>query len=437
MMEKLLHYIWKHKMFPLHELRTDDGRSVEVIDAGLHNHNAGPDFFNAKLKIDGVMWVGNVELHVRSTDWYMHGHDNDAAYNNVVLHVAAILDRDVYTQAGTKLPQLQLEVPRMVADNYRELLTIDRYPPCYKIISQLSKLTMHGWMGYLQTERLERKTEDIRRRVERCEGSWEAALFVTMARNYGFGVNGDAFERWAMNIPLSAVAHHRDDVFQIEALFLGQAGLLDERFVPKRNIANALKEGYFTRLKDEYSYLARKFGLKPMDANLWRFLRLRPQNFPHIRISQLANLYHSRRAELGRLIECRSVEQLRDVLDTGVTPYWETHYLFGSESAQRDKCLSLSSLDVLIINTAVPVLFAYGRHKQDEQLCERAIGFLESLKAERNHIVSMWRECGMDVSTAGDSQGLIQLKREYCDRKDCLRCRIGYEYLKRKTFSIE
>lgn len=211
---------------------------------------------------------------------------------------------------------------------------------------------------------------------------------------------------------------------------MGQAGLLDEAAVPERYRVDALNEGYYTRLRNEYLYLAHKFSLQPMDYKRWRFLRLRPQNFPYIRIAQLANLYYERRASLSALIDCETADELRQLLQTHVTPYWETHYTFGSESARNRKQLSAASMDLLIINTAVPMLFAYGRHALKEQLCDRAFDILEQLKAEQNHIIRMWQECGLEVATAGDSQALIQLKKEYCDKKDCLRCRIGYEYLK-------
>ena len=432
-MEQLLHYVWKHKMFPLKELLTTDGRALEVIDPGLHNHNAGPDFFNAKVKIDGTLWVGNVEIHDRSSDWYRHGHDHDSAYDNVVLHVAGIIDSEVKTTNGQLLPQLQLDVPPMVQQQYEELLKTDQYPPCYRIIPDLSALTVHAWMAALQTERLERKTEDIRRRADRCNGSWEDAYFVTLARNYGFGINGDAFEQWAYHVPLSAVGKHRDDLFQIEAIFMGQAGLLELDTVPAHYQKDALNEGYFAKLRNEYQYLAHKFSLQPMSATQWRFLRLRPQNFPHIRISQLANLYYERKASLSRLIECQTIKELQEMMHTHVTPYWETHYTFGSESPVNGKHLSPFSLNLLMINTAIPMLFAYGRHASNEQLCDRAFDFLEELKAENNHIIRMWRDCGLEVRNAGDSQALIQLKKEYCDRKDCLRCRFGFEYLRRSA----
>jgi len=429
-MEKLLHYVWKHKIWPLSELLTTDGRNIEIVDPGLYNRrNAGPDFFNAKVKIGSTLWVGNVEIHDRASDWYQHGHDHDTAYDNVVLHVVGIADTDVMNSRHEYLPQMVLEVPTAVKENYEELLRTDYYPPCYKIIPDLTPLTVHAWMAALQTERLEQKTEAIKQRAEQADGSWEDAYFMTLARNYGFGINGDAFEQWARHISLSAVGKHRDDLFQVEAIFMGQAGLLDLQAIPERYQTTALNEEYFTRLRNEYQFLAHKFSMKPMDFVAWRFLRLRPQNFPHIRISQLANLYYERKAGLSQLLECESVEAIQQLLSTHVTPYWETHYVFGSESTRSTKQLSSASLNLLTINTAIPMLFAVGRHRRKEEYCDRAFDLLEQLKAESNHIVKMWKECGLEARSAGDSQALIQLKREYCDKRDCLRCRIGYEYL--------
>ena len=431
-MEQLLHYTWKHKLYPLKELTTNDGQRVEIIDPGLHNRNAGPDFFNAKIRIGSTMWVGNVEIHDKSSDWYQHGHDKDSRYDNVVLHVAAELDTEVMKSNGEYVPQLQLSVPDDVLTHYDELQKTDEYPPCYKVIPDLSALIIHSWMAALQTERLEQKTEAIRKRAELCNGSWEDAYFVTLARNYGFGINGEVFEQWAYNIPLNAVAHHRDDLFQIEAIFMGQAGLLELDSIPEYYQKDALNDGYFAKLRNEYQYLAHKFSMKPIDFKLWRFLRLRPQNFPNIRISQLANLYYQQKAGLSQLVECETIDQLRSILGSQVTPYWETHYTFGSTSDRNEKHISSGSINLLMINTAIPMLFAYGRHKKKEVLCDRAFDFLEQLKPENNHIIRMWREVGLPVKTAGDSQALIQLKKEYCDKKDCLRCRFGYEYLKRK-----
>jgi len=432
-MEQLLHYTWRHKLLPLTPLTTTDGREVELIDPGLYNRShAGPDFFNAKVRIGGMLWVGNVEIHQRASEWYQHGHDQDPRYNNVVLHVVGEADTDVMTLDHQYPPQMVLQVPPQVEQNYQELLKTDQYPPCYQIIPSLSALKVHSWMSALQTERLEQKTETIRQRAERMGGSWEDAYFATLARNFGFGINGDAFEQWAAHVPQQMVGKHRDDLFQVEAIFLGQAGLLSQQSIPPRHVEAALSEGYFERLRKEYLYLAHKFGLQPMDFATWRFLRLRPQNFPHIRIAQLARLYHERRSGLSVLLECETVEQIEHLLTTSVTPYWETHYVFGAESKPSRKQLSKASLQLLVINTAIPMLFAVGRHRQKEELCDRAFDMLEQLKAEQNNIIRLWQECGLEVKTAGDSQALIQLKREYCDRRDCLRCRFGYEYLSKK-----
>lgn len=429
-MEQLLHYCWKHKLFPANGLLTTDGQALEVLDPGLHNSNAGPDFFNAKVKIGGQLWVGNVEIHDRASDWFLHGHEKDVHFNNVILHVVGLADTQAEAADGSRPPQMELQVPEQVRHNYDELIKTDSYPPCYRIIPSLSRLTKHSWMSALETERLERKTEDIKRRADRCQGSWEAAYFVTMARNYGFGINAEAMEQWAFSIPLNDVGHHRDDIFQVEAFFMGQAGLLDPLSIPERHRQAAITDEYFFRLNNEYRFLAHKFSLQPVDFHSWRFLRLRPQNFPHIRISQLANLYFHRRASLSQLIECKDIKSVKELLSTSVTSYWQTHYAFGCESKPNEKHLSDASLNLLLINTVVPMLFAFGRHKLDDTLCDRAFDFLEQLKAEDNHITRTWKDIGLDVENAGDSQALIQLKNEYCDRRDCLRCRFGYEYLR-------
>ena len=421
-MEQLLHYVWKHKIFPLKELKTTTGQQVEVIDTGLANTDAGPDFFNAKLKLDGVLWIGNIEIHERSSDWFKHGHHADAGYNSVILHIASEIDMEISRSNGERIPQIQLICPEAVRTNYKELLETDSYPPCYRIIPSLSPFTAHSWMSALQMERFEQKATLLNERLKRCQGNWEDAFFITLARNFGFGLNGDAFETWAHQLPFRAVDKHRNDLFQIEAIFFGQAGILED----------SDGDGYYLRLKKEYTYLQHKFGLIPMDASLWRFLRLRPANFPHIRIAQLACLYHRAYGLLSRIMETETLQGVRDILKGGTSEYWLTHYTFGGSSPSRPKALSNTSLDLLIINTVVTFLYAYGLHKGNPVLCARAGSFLEELKAENNYITRMWEQYGMKASNAADSQALIQLKKEYCDKKKCLYCRIGYEYLKRK-----
>ncbi len=421
-MEQLLHYTWKHKIFPLKELQTTLGQSVEILDTGLQNTNAGPDFFNAKIKIDGTLWVGNVEIHSSASDWYKHGHHRDTTYDSVILHVAETIDTPILRSNGQAIPQIQLSCPEYLKKNYRELCQTDIYPPCYKLIPDIPPFQAHSWMSSLQSERLEQKTKQVNERLKRCNSNWEDAFFITLARNFGFSLNGEAFERWANQIPLRAVDKHRDNLFQIEAIFFGQAGFLEEN----------LKDDYYEKLQKEYLYLAHKFSLQRMDVSLWRFLRLRPGNFPYIRMAQLAWLYYHSQGLLSQLLEATTIEQAKGILSAGTSEYWETHYRFGEVSPKQSKTLSQASIDLLLINTVCTFLFAYGQHKNNDMLCQRAIQFLETLKPENNYITRMWENCGLKAESAADTQALIQLKKEYCDRKRCLYCRIGYEYLKRR-----
>ena len=434
-MEKLLYYIWKYKLFPLKPLQTTDGQKLEIIDPGLFNRDAGPDFFNAKVKIGDTVWVGNIEIHEKSSCWYTHGHQHDPHYNNVVLHVAETADRTVVTQDGKTLPQLELKIPPYLQENYQELCRTTDYPRCHRIIPQIDRLTAHSWMNALLYERIAERAQAVTNRLQAAQGDWERAYFCTLARNFGFGINGDAFEEWARHIPLQTVAHHRDDLFQVEAVFMGQAGLLDFDTVPKKYRDEAIDDNYYPRLKREYDYLAHKFSLQPMQPATWKFLRLRPQNFPHVRISQLAQLYYNQTAGFSRLLEAQTIEDIHALLATHATPYWESHYTFGCPSLKNAKRLTPNSLNLLIINTVVPVLYAYGQTHGNDSYCERALRLLEPIKAENNYITRQWAECGIKVDNAADSQALIQLKKAYCDRNYCLHCRFGYEFLKQKTTS--
>lgn len=404
-MEKLLHYVWKHKILPLKTLTTSDGQEIEVIDPGLHNHDQGPDFFNAKIRLGGTLWAGNVEVHLRSSDWYRHSHDSDPAYNSVILHVVGEIDGEVRNAEGKTVPQVQLDIPQGIRQSYEELCRTEDYPRCHRIIPSVPTMKVHQWMDALLVERLKERSELVAERANRTGGDWERATFVTLSRSFGFGLNGDAFERWAMRIPLQAAGKHRDNLFQIEALFLGMAGLIDEVLAVRSDKEVQL-------LQQEFAYLKHKFSLgESMQRSDWRFLRTRPKNFPFMRILQIAELYHNGKTQMSKLLEAKSIEELQGCLTV--------------------KGTTANSRRLLIINTVVPLLFAYGRHIGDEDICMRAIRLSEELPAENNYILRQWQACGLSFSTAADSQALIQLKRVYCDRIDCLRCRFGYEYLKR------
>ncbi len=386
---------------PLHTLHTTDGKEVEIIDPGTHNRDQGPDFANAKIRMDGVMWAGNVEMHLKSSDWYRHRHDTDPAYDNVILHVAQTVDCDVVTSGGNKPPQVQLQIPDDICRNYEELSKTEDYPRCHRKVPYIPLMKVHMWTDALLAERMKERAEKVLRRVDETSGDWEKAAFVTMSRNFGFGLNGDAFEKWARSIPLQAAGKHRDNLFQIEAFFLGMAGLV------RRTGAEEAAEKW----EKEFAFLSHKFGLTPtMEEKDWKYMRTRPHNFPHARLLQMARLFHDGKTGLASLIEEDGTRRVMDSL--------------------ADCGLSAASRRLMAINTIVPLLYAYGIRHNSEQHKQRAVALLEKLPPEDNYIVRQWKQCGLTVTSAADSQALIQLKREYCDRKDCLRCRFAYEYLK-------
>ena len=296
---------------------------------------------------------------------------------------------------------------------------------------QLPQLTIHSWMSALGAERIDDKASAIKRRVEASGGSWEKAFFITLARSFGFGVNSDAFEQWATALPLMQVAHHRDHAMQVEAFFLGTAGLLDASAMPPRQREAALGDDYFNELQREYEYLARKFSLTAMPRTAWRFMRLRPQNSPYIRLVQLAALYGSRHADMSKVLSCTTIDEVAAAMDTEVSAYWRTHYTFGSVSSENAKRLSAASVRLITLNTVAPMLYAYGQHRRNEELMQRADSLTEALPPEDNACIRLWRECGVKAENAADTQALLQLQRNYCEKKDCLRCRFGYYHLKR------
>ena len=425
-MEELLHYVWKHKIFPLHAMTTVDGRLVEVIDPGLHNHGSGPDFFNAKVRIGGQLWIGNVEIHVRASDWFRHHHHIDQAYKNVVLHVVAQSDADIPLPGSSSqlIPQMVLSIPDNVRHNYSSLSTNDFYPRCRDVVRTSPHLTIHSWLSALQVERLEDRSISIKERWERLNRNWDDTLFVTIARNFGFGKNGDAFERWACSFSLISIGKHRDSLLQVEAMFFGQAGLLEEE--------RPELDDYYSRLRSEYNFLRHKFGLSPISPSLWTW-KVRPENFPEIRLAQLAHLYHSGGLSLSRLLNASDLDQISNLFSTCASGYWRTHYNFkGNKSSMAaDKALSKSSLDLVVINSVVPFLFTYGRYKGEDSLCDRAFDLMESMKPEKNSYITKWESAGVTCHSAADSQALMQLSKNYCEKHNCLRCRFGYEYIKR------
>jgi hypothetical protein len=421
--ESLLHYVWKHKLFHSTHLTTTDGIPIEVIDTGLHNTDAGPDFFNAKIKIDDKIWAGNIEIHRHADDWEKHKHHTDKTYNSVILHVVENANKVTVNEKGEHIPQCQLVVPEHVRENAAYLLQSDSRVMCRNRLSSVHPLFINSFLSALSIERLERKTVDIFTHLERFNGSWDEAFYVMLARNFGFGLNSDAFERLALSLPFSYIQKHSDSLFQVEALIFGQAGALEEH-IPH--------DAYYSKLQLEYAFLKNKYVLKNLDGFLFKNMRVRPQSFPLVRLAQLAALLQKSGRLFSVMLEKDDFQSLRLHFQAEPSDYWQTHYTFGKESKKSVKLLGDTSLNTLLINTIAPILFAYGKKIASEKYCERAIHILESIKPESNSIVNEFRHSGINPKHAFDTQAIIQLRKEYCDKRKCLYCRIGHVLLSRK-----
>ena len=419
-MERLLHYVWKYKLYTATPLITTEGRPVQVIDPGMQNTDAGPDFFNAKIKIDGTLWVGSVEIHDKSSDWLLHHHDTDKAYDCVILHIIGFNDFQPVRTNGNPIPQMLLTVPENILRSIDWLLYREAAPPCLDHITGIAPLHIACWMEALLSERLERKTHDIFLLLDAYQTDWNEVFYITLTRNFGFGVNNDAFERLAKSLPLRCIQKQRSSHSQIEAMLFGQAGMLEEEN----------DDHYYRLLQREYDFLRHKFGLSPMEDFVFKNLRTRPVNFPYLKVAQLAALWVQYDTLFSAILEARSTGEIKKYFRIPPSGYWETHYHFRYASPRKEKTIGENALNILLINTVVPMLFAYGLHNKRPEYCERATRLLESIPPEKNTIVTTFYNAGITVRHAGDSQALIQLKREYCEKKKCLYCRIGFRMLK-------
>ena len=421
-MEKLMHYVWKHRLWGSNSLFTNDGVPIRVIDTGLPNTDSGPDFFNAKVEIGGELWVGNVEIHVRASDWKRHGHDHDKAYDNVILHVVEKDDAPVYRTDGERIPQMVMRCSPQFHERYDHLVNSLSEIPCTPQISQVPSLVITEWIEALAFERLHGKVSRLRQLLEAYNGSWEDVCYVTLSRNLGFGINNDALERLARLTPLRLLHKHSDSLLQVEALLFGQAGLLAAD--------KAIDDPYFAQLQREYDFLARKFSLSPIEAESWKMFRIRPQNFPYKRIALLAQFITGGFRLMAQILDANGNEKaLRELFSAKLSGYWASHFSFGEPSATSSQALSNRSIDIILINTVAPLYYAYGELTDNYEMTDCAIGLLEQLKPEKNSIVERFAFAGIPCDDALTSQALIQLKREYCDAKKCIYCKIGHRLL--------
>jgi hypothetical protein len=420
MNEDFLHFIWKFQLFNKPELFTVSGEKFSVLNPGIHNTNSGPDFFNAKIKIGDTLWAGNIEVHIKTSDFIKHKHHSDKNYDNLILHV--VFENDL-SQADLRYPLFELK--SFISENlyaiYNQFLSAKTWIPCENNLKNVSELNFTSWIQRLAIERIERKSRETEQLLLQFKNDWEQVFFIQLAKAFGFKVNNSPFELWAKSLPYQLLLKHRNNFIQLEALMFGQAGFLNEDFP---------YDEYYTSLKNEYQFLSKKYALKSIDKHLWKFLRLRPRNFPTIRLAQFAAIIHKQNNLFSSIINADSIEDLRKIFNANTSEYWHTHFLFGQISDNLKKPLGKKSADILIINAIVPMLFAYAKYSNRETLKDKAIEILESIEPENNTIIAKWIQLGIIPKTSLDTQGLLELKNEYCFQKKCLNCSIGNSILR-------
>jgi hypothetical protein len=420
MNESFLSYLWKHRHLN-REILTESGDPLTILHPGDQNSDSGPDFFNARVRIGSTTWAGNVEIHVKASDWFKHGHDNDPVYDHAILHVVYEADRRVFHQNGEPMQTLVIkdQFPALIYDRYQMMMQNQQWIPCMNQLRQGAEYGFSMFAPVLAVERLELKTNGIRQLYLGCNGDWDEAFYRHLSGSFGMKINGLAFELLAKSLPLKIVRQHCDNLFQMEALLFGQAGMLDQDFA----------DLYGWELKQEYRFLKGKYSLVPVPQSMWKFLRLRPPNFPTIRISQFAGFLCATRAGFFNIFRDDSLDGAMDMLNLSASAYWDTHYVYDKQAPYRQKTMGRQCVKLLIINGLAPFLFFYGLEKGQPGICEGVLSYLEHLEGEHNSIIGHWKKAGMPVENAMQTQALLQLKQFYCDKKRCLECRVGSRLL--------
>ncbi|WP_405565636.1 DUF2851 family protein [Polaribacter sp. Asnod6-C07] len=423
MNEDFLYYVWQYKLFSSTSLSTSDGLKIHIKKAGTHNKNEGPDFLNAHIELDNQLWVGNVEMHLKSSDWYLHKHEEDVNYDAVILHVVWDYDADIFMKNNKALPTLELKnvVENNILLNYKSLIyQKQNWIPCENQIDLVDGFLVDNWLERLYFERLEQKSTFIKELLNASNYDFEAVLFQLIAKNFGLKINGDAFLQLAKSIDFSVVRKVRFDENKLTALFFGQAGFLEDE----------IEDSYDKELKKEYEYLKHKHQLKPISKNTFQFFRMRPQNFPTIRIAQLAALFFTHQNLFSRLMSISKNEDFYEVFNFGIQEFWQTHYTFEKSSKKSSKKLTKAFIDLILINTILPLKFVY-LNNRNEFLNDDFLKLIKQIKPEKNSVISKFSDLKIGVKNAMDSQALLTLKNNYCTKKRCLQCAIGNTLLRK------
>ena len=423
MREEFLYYLWENRLIDK-DLQTIDGEQVCIEATGYRNTDSGPDFLEAKIRIGDKLWAGHVEIHVKSSDWNHHGHQTDKAYRNVVMHV--VYDNDAKVN---EIPTLELKghFDETLFVNYQRFTSSKSWIPCESSIMRVPPFTRLSWIDRMAVERMESKSANVSKTLETNQFDWEDALYKLLMRHIGLKVNNEAFEYLANILPFKILLKHADNLLQVEAMLFGCAGFLENDF----------NEEYPNLLKREFAVMQAKFNLLVMPEERWKFMRMRPGNFPTLRLAQMAQLIHKNGCLFSEIREAENTDEIKTLFDVEASAYWETHYRFDKRLPQYDsptiakpKHLGDATADILIINAVVPLLFCYGKLHKDEAFCVTTLQLLESIEAEDNAIIRHYTQCGVKAENAMQSQALLHLYNMYCKRKRCLECRMGNVLLK-------
>jgi hypothetical protein len=420
MKEEFLHYVWKYGFYHADKLKDEDGNLIEVIHPGDYNHDSGPDFFNARIRIGGTEWAGNVEIHTKASHFELHGHHRDHAFDNVILHVTGENDKRIRNARGKEVLTVELRYNSSIFDNYTSLANNPLTIACQGELARIDGFVVKHWLHSLLVERLTNKSGQVNKIFSDTGHDWEETFYRVISRYFGFRINTEPFEMLASALPFKIIKKHIDNRFQVESLLFGTAGLLDEGL-----FKNAIEDDYYRDLLREYKILSAKYSLKPVHGWLWKFSRLRPVNFPTVRISQLSSMLSGTEGFFSKIIEATDIGKLKTCFEVSASGYWDDHYVFGKKSRILKKRTGETAADILLINSVIPVLFSYGLYRNDHELTERALAFLEEISPEDNLIIREWVEAGIVPASAFETQALIQLRNEYCRQRRCLDCRIG------------
>jgi hypothetical protein len=420
MKEEFLHWLWKYSLYDQENLFDNEKNKILVLDPGEYNRDSGPDFFNARILIAGTVWAGNVEIHTKSSHFDNHGHQNDPAFNNVILHIVSEFDKPVFNAKGEELLTAEISFDSSLYEKYISLVNNPYIIACQDDIRKIDKILVNHWLSSLVIERFQAKSDLILKIFSQTGNDWEESFYRILTRYFGFRVNTEPFEMLAAALPFRIIRKHTDNIFQIEALLFGTAGLLETGLFKE-----AISDEYYRSLIKEYAILSAKYSLQPLHGWLWKFARLRPANFPTIRLSQLAAMLSVAGGLFSRVLEATDVNQIKELFEVAASPYWDDHFVFGKKSRNIKKNTGSLAGDILLINAVIPMIFVYGQSRDCQNRSERALSFLENIGPEDNIITSEWREAGILAESAFYSQALIQLRNEYCKKRKCLDCRIG------------